>query len=312
MNKGDAHRKAPKPPDGSPQNGTMLHSVITLTFNKLDVSRRCLTALVRDSVCDAPWEMLVVDNGSSDGTPEWVARDLIPFAAARGVPVRLLRNAENAGCSNARNQGIAAATGAFLAFVDNDIAPRTRQWMIRLREVLESAPNIGMAGPKLVYPSPGAGIQCAGVGISRRGHVSFLGRGQPNDAAACAASAEVQCLISACLMIRADLLRRHGGFDPVFHPVQFEDFDLCYRLREAGWRAIYTPAAEMYHFESTTTQGSPGLHNAAVVVRNGLTFKRRWRHRFEQEDGPAEADCRWRRLDPLPPLDAIPDPLPLL
>ncbi len=290
----------------------MRYSVITLTFNKLAVTRRCLTALLRDTVSDAPWELLVVDNGSSDGTPHWIVDELVPHAATRGVPVRLLRNAENVGCSTARNQGIAAAAGTFLIFMDNDVAPRTRAWLPRLREAVERAPDIGMAGPKLVYPTPDATIQCAGVGISRRGHVCFRGRGQPHDAPAFATDTDVQCLISACLMLRADLTRQHGGFDPIFHPVQFEDFDLCYRLREAGWRAVYSPAAEMYHFESTTTQGSPGRNNAATVIRNGLAFQNRWRHLFEAEDGPSEAACRWLRLPPLPPLETIPAPLPLL
>jgi len=290
----------------------MRYSVITLTYNQIAVTRRCLTALVRDTVSDAPWELLVVDNGSSDDTPRWVADELYPLGAARGVPVRLLSNAENVGCSTARNQGIAAATGDFLVFNDNDVTPRTRAWLPRLREAIEIAPDVGLVGPKLVYPTPGVAIQCAGVGISRRGHVCFRGRGEPNGAPAWAAAAEVQCLISACLMVRADLLNLHGGFDPVFHPVQFEDFDLCYRFREAGWRAVYTPAAEMYHFESTTTQGSSARNNAATVARNGLAFQKRWRHRFEAEDGPPEAACRWLRLPPLPPLEAIPDPLPLV
>ena len=290
----------------------MRYSLVILTYDKLAVTRRCLSALLRDTAGDAPWELVVVDNGSSDGTPRWVEESLEAEGASRGVPVRLLRNAANIGCSAARNQGIAAAAGEYVVFLDNDVAPRTRAWLSRLRAAIEAAPDIGLAGPKMVYPTPGAAIQCAGVGISRRGHVCFRGRGRPNDDPACAAPADVQCLISACLMVRAELLRRHGGFDPIFHPVQFEDFDLCYRLREQGWRAVYTPAAEMYHFESTTTQGSPGIRNAAVVVRNGLTFQKRWRHLFETEDGPSESDCRWRALPPLPPLDAIPDPLPLL
>lgn len=290
----------------------MRYSVITLTFNKLAVTQRCLTAVIRDTVSDGPWELLVVDNGSSDDTPQWITEKLTPLAAVHGVVVRMIRNPKNIGCSEARNQGIAAATGTFLVFLDNDVAPRTRAWLPRLRAAVEAAPNIGMAGPKLLYPTPDAAIQCAGVGISRRGRVCFHGRGQPNNDPAFDAPTDVQCLISACLLMRAELPRRHGGFDPIFHPVQFEDFDLCYRLREQGWRAIYTPDAEVYHFESTTTQGTPDLRNAANVIRNGLTFQKRWRHMFENEDGPPESDCRWASLPPLPPLTAIPDPLPLL
>jgi hypothetical protein len=55
----------------------------------------------------------------------------------------------------------------------------------------------------------------------------------------------------------------------------------------------------MYHFESVTTQGTPTVHNAAVVVRNGLLFQKRWRHLFENEGGPDEAACRWRRIAPV-------------
>ena len=167
-----------------------------------------------------------------------------------------------------------------------------------------------MAGAKMVYPWAPYPIQCAGVGISKRGHVCFRGRGEPIGAPEYNRPRVVQCLISACLMIPAALIREHGGFDEAFHPVQFEDFDLVYRLREAGRAAVYEPAVEMYHFESVTTQGTPTVRNAAVVIRNGLKFQQRWRRLFENEDGPPEESCRWRDV-PTVPFDAIGD-LPLV
>ncbi|OQC30843.1 MAG: hypothetical protein BWX70_01058 [Verrucomicrobia bacterium ADurb.Bin070] len=66
----------------------------------------------------------------------------------------------------------------------------------------------------------------------------------------------------------------------------------------------------MYHFESVTTQGTPTVRNAAVVVRNGLLFQHRWRHRFEREDGPPEEACHWLKITPVP-FDTIGD-LPLI
>lgn len=288
----------------------MLYSLITLSYNKLACTRRCLSALITDSVADGPWELIVVDNGSTDGSREWCETELVGLGAACGVAVTVLRNRGSNNCSAARNLGVAAARGTYLVFADNDVAPRTRHWLDILRGVLESEPWAGMAGAKMVYPWAPYPIQCAGVGISRRGHVCFLGRGEPREDPRHAARREVQCLISACLMIPAALLREHGGFDEAFHPVQFEDFDLVYRLREAGYAAVYAPSAEMYHFESVTTQGTPTVRNAAVVVRNGLLFQKRWRHRFEKEDGPSEEACRWRRIEPVP-FDAI-GTLPLL
>ena len=286
----------------------MTYSLITLSYNKLACTRRCLSALITDSLADAPWELIVVDNGSNDGSGEWCDTELVALGARHGVPVTVLHNEGNIGCSFARNRAIAVARGEFLVFADNDIAPRTRRWMPGLREALARLPRAGMAGAKMVYPWSPYPIQCAGVGISKRGHVCFRGRGEPNDDPRFCALEAVQCLISACLLIPAALIREHGGFDEAFHPVQFEDFDLVYRLREAGWQAVYTPEVEMYHFESVTTQGTPTVRNAAVVVRNGLLFQKRWRHVFEGEEGPSEEACRWRKIDPVPFSDIGPLP----
>ena len=274
----------------------MTYSVITLSHNKLDCTRRCLSTLITDSLCNDPWEMIVVDNGSSDGSKEWCDTELKALGKKHGIPVTVLHNESNIGCSFARNQAIAVATGRYLVFSDNDISPRTHEWMPKMRELLDLNGKIGMVGPKMVYTWSPHPIQCAGVGISRRGHVCFNGRGESINAPDYNRLREVQCLISACLMIPAALIEKHGGFDEAFHPVQFEDFDLCYRLREAGYKALYTPEVEMYHFESVTTQGTPTVRNQAVVIRNGLLFQKRWRHMFTKEDGPTEEACRWKDI----------------
>jgi GT2 family glycosyltransferase len=275
------------------------YSVITLSYNKLPCTKRCLGGLIMNTKADEPWELIVVDNGSTDGSAEWCDNELVALGAAHGIRVTVLHNSGNIGCSFARNRAIAVAKGRMLVFVDNDVTPRTQAWLGGLRNVLESVPDAGMVGPKMVYPWRPFPIQCAGVGVSKRGHICFRGRGEPIDSAAFGRQEIVQCLISACLMMPAELVGKFGGFDEAFHPVQFEDFDLVYRLREKGLQAVYTPAVEMYHFESVTTQGTPTVRNAAVVVRNGLLFQKRWRGMFEREDGPADDACRWRKIDPV-------------
>lgn len=282
-------------------------SLVTLTHNKLPVTRRCLPTWLETR--GAPWELIVVDNGSTDGTAEWL-ETFRREAAQRGVEVSVLRNATNAGCSTARNQGLAAARGETVAFLDNDVALRTRDWLPRLAVVLAADPRRVMVGPKLVYPFPPHAIQCAGVGISRTGRVLFRGRGEPREAPAWNAPCDVQCLISACCLARTEAVRSVGGFDEAFNPVQYEDFDLCYRLRERGGVLRYEPGVELYHLESVTTQGTPTLVNAEIVIRHGLLFKRRWKHRFEREDGPPDAATRWRQV-PIPPLETLGD-LPLV
>ena len=124
----------------------MTYSLITLSHNKLACTRRCLSALLTDTLVDAPWEMIVVDNGSTDGSAEWCDTELVALGAAHGVPVTVLHNPGNIGCSFARNRAVAVARGTHLVFVDNDVAPRTRRWMQGLRAALESRPGVGMAG----------------------------------------------------------------------------------------------------------------------------------------------------------------------
>lgn len=282
----------------------MRFSVITLCYNKLACTQRCLTAVLRDSIVDAPWELVVVDNGSTDGTGAWLEHTLVAYGRTLNVLVRIIRSPLSVGCSTARNLGIANATGDYLVFLDNDVAPRTRRWLPELQAVLTADTTAGLVGPKMVYPISPYAIQCAGVGVSTRGHICFRGRGQPGDTPLFNHRQPVQCLISACLMVRAELIKVYGGFDEIFNPVQFEDFDLCYRLREHGWQAIYEPNIAMYHFESITTQGSPNICNAAVVIRNGLAFKKRWHHMYTRESGPLESECRWHRIPPFA-LDTI-------
>ncbi|MDA3925894.1 MAG: glycosyltransferase family 2 protein [Kiritimatiellae bacterium] len=274
----------------------MTYSLITLSHNKLACTRRCLSALITESVCEDSWEMIVVDNGSTDGSKEWCDTELKALGKKHEIPVTVLHNNSNIGCSTARNQAIEVAKGRYLVFADNDISPRTRNWMPAMRKLMDSDPKIGMVGPKMIYTWQPHPIQCAGVGISRRGHVCFIGRGESISNPQLNQQREAQCLISACLMIPAELIATHGGFDKAFHPVQFEDFDLCYRLREAGYTALYTPDVEMYHFESVTTQGTPTVRNQAVVIRNGILFQKRWRHMFTTENGPPEEDCRWKKI----------------
>lgn len=267
-----------------------LVSVVTLTHNKLAWTRRCVGSLLGTTW--RPWELVVVDNGSTDGTADWL-REFRSEAGRAGVAVSLLLNARNVGCSTARNQGVAAARGERIVFVDNDVALRSRGWLERLSEPFARDARVGMTGPKLVYPFPPHDIQFAGGDVSPTGRVRFAGRGRPRGEPAYNSPRECQCLISACCMIRRDLYDRLGGLDEAFNPVEYEDIDFCYRLRSHGYRILYVPSVEMYHFESVTTAGTASLPNTALIVRHGMLFKRRWRHMFATENGPPDSETAW-------------------
>ena len=272
-----------------------MHSVITLTHNKIKVTRKCLDTLL-DTVHPA-WELIVVDNGSTDGTCSWL-EGFREKAAARNIAVKLIFNSGNIGCSTARNQGAAAASGTLLTFIDNDIALRSRHWLTTLGRPIQNEPRVAMTGPKLVYPLPPYRIQCAGAGVAPTGRILFRGRGEDRQDPRFNRRLEVQCLISACCTVDHRAFDQAEGFDEAFNPVEFEDLDLCYRIRAGGKSVLYLPEVEMYHFESVTTAGTPSLPNTRLIVRNGLLFKKRWRHMFENENGPSDADARWKKLPP--------------
>ena len=283
-------------------------SVITLTHNKLPYTQRCLPGLLQTSFSN--WELIIVDNGSTDGTVEWLLHNFQPAGEKHGIKVTVLQNKSNIGCSTSRNQGAGVARGQKLVFVDNDVTLRSKNWLSKLASILDSSQTIGMAGPKLVYPFPPYNIQFAGGAVSPSGRVQFMGRGESREDPRYNYRREVQCFISACFMIKRDIFEKAGGFDEAFNPVEYEDIDLSYRVRSMGYTIIYEPSIEMYHFESVTTTGTPSLPNTYLIIKNGMLFKQRWRHMFERENGPADSEAKWRNIETRR-IDEIKD-LPLL
>lgn len=271
-----------------------LISVTVLSHNKAPYTRRCLESLLLST--GQRFEVIVVDNGSTDGTVEFL-REYERVCAERGTTCKLILSDTNIGAPTARNRAIEMAEGDYLAFLDNDIVVRTLPWLTGLRRALEGAERAGMVAPKLVFPFPPYPIECAGCAVSPNGRVGYLGRGEPRTRPEHNQPGERQCLISACIMVTRELIECVGAFDEAFNPVQYEDIDLCYRARAAGFRMLYEPAVEMYHFENVTTSDSVDLNFKYLTIKNGLLFKRRWRHMFEHEGGPPDEALAWRELD---------------
>jgi len=273
-------------------------TIIIVSYNKRPYTELCLRSLLQAD--PRPTQIVVIDNGSQDGTIEFLQGEFPAIADGAEVDFRLIANDSNVGACTARNQGLAVADGDYIAFMDNDVAVRSRGWLAVLRDVLEEDPTHGIVGPKLVYPFEPFNIQHAGAAISRAGRVKYLGRGAPLDAPEHNRRRNVQCLISACWLMRAEIPVEIGGLDEVFNPAQFEDFDFCYRARQAGWQVLYDPRAEMYHYESVTTDGSPDVNYKYITIRNGMEFKKRWQHVFSTEDGPPDSECQWAAMETRP------------
>ena len=265
-------------------------SILILAYNKAEYTRRCLDSLLLSTL--RPFQVVLVDNASTDGTPrlfdEFEAR-----AAQSQIMVSRLRLERNAGAIIGRNRGMELLAGRYWVFLDNDVVVRTRGWLEKLRAVLDADARAGVVGPKLVYATPPYAIQCAGCQVTLGGQIVFRGRGRPRLDAEFAAARECQTLISAAWMMRREAARAAGPLDEAFSPVQFEDIDYCYRIRELGYTCRYEPSVEMYHFENVTSGGTPTLNYTYLTVKNGLTFKRKWLHRFSKEAGPPDGAWSW-------------------
>jgi len=270
-----------------------LVSIVVLAHNKAEYTQRCFDGLVRSTY--RPVEIVAIDNGSADDTPELFGR-FAEKAQASGIHFRPTRLGENVGAATGRNLALRQVEGEYVVFLDNDVVPRTLSWIERLRAVLEGDRTVGIVGPKLIYPFPPHLIQFAGGAVTPTGWVQFCGRGEPRDVPAFNQPREVQCLISACWMMPWELSTRVGKLDEAFNPLQFEDIDYCYRARHAGYRVMYEPSVEMYHFENVTSGNTPQINYTYVTIKNGMRFKKKWRFMFEAEGGPRDEDLEWKDI----------------
>lgn len=233
-------------------------SIIIPVWNKVELTQQCLVALA-SVTADVTFEVIVVNNGSTDGT-----RELLSSLTG---DVQIIHNQENVGFAKACNQGARSARGRHLVFLNNDTIPK-EGWLRALMNEADAGPDVGIVGSKLLYAD--GTIQHAGVVRDSR-HVlpyhaykSFAG-----DHPAVNQRREFQIVTAACLLIKRSVFQEVGGFDEGYLN-GFEDADLCLKVRERGYTVVYQPRSVVVHLENQT----PGrkAHEAANADR----FLERW------------------------------------
>ncbi len=241
------------------RNDSLEIAVIVVNWNRRDLLRRCLESLVRQQGAD--FEVIVVDNGSDDGSPELVEQD---FGPGRGLGVRLLRNPENRGFCAANNQGFSATRAEFVALLNND-AEADPGWLAALRRCFEERPEIGMAASKiLVHEDPRR--------IDKAGHLMYpdgqnRGRGSGEwDVGQYDRIEEALWPDGCAAMYRKAMLDRIGGFDEDFFAYG-DDAELGLRARIAGWGCLYAPDAVVRHHRGSTL-GLTSERRLELIERN--------------------------------------------
>ncbi|OGW62560.1 MAG: hypothetical protein A2V83_07390 [Nitrospirae bacterium RBG_16_64_22] len=232
-------------------------AVIVVNWNGLAFLETCLESLERQRYAD--FEVVVVDNGSSDGSVEFLRQ-------WEGPCRRVIFNRENTGFAAANNQGILATNGRFVATLNND-TKTDPGWIEGLVGAAETDTRVGMVASKiLVMEEPNL--------IDSVGHQVFLdgssrGRGRLEEDAGQYERIEEVLFPSACAALyNRQMLEDVGLFDERFF-AYCEDADLGLRARLRGWRCLYSPAGVVYHHYSGTT-GAYTARKVFLVERNRL------------------------------------------
>ena len=224
-------------------------SAILVNYN---AGRELMTALqsIADDLAERPWEAIVVDNASSDGSA-----DAVTAFAPRA---RVLQNRENVGFARGVNQGLAATTAATVLIMNPDCRLEHGAFGA-LRAELERSDRVALAGPRILNPDGSIQGSARGdpdmltglfgrttvlrrvlphLGVAKRNVVAADGSGK--------ASIEVDWVSGACMLARRSALDRVGGFDERYF-LYWEDADLCRRLRGQGYQIRYVPGATAVH-----------------------------------------------------------------
>ena len=240
-------------------------SVVVVSWNTRALLGACLTSLLGqaergDSVEESPtrrFDVVVVDNASTDGTPEMV-RELFPW-------VRLVENRENVGFARANNQAIRACDGEYVLLLNPDTEVRPGA-LAALTGFMESHPRAGGAGARLLNPDGTPQVSCwpaplLGRELWRMLHLDAIHpyARYPESRWGSSEPVAVDVAQGACLILRRRALDEVGLLDEDYF-IYSEEVDLCDRLRARGWQIWWVPQAEVVHYGGQSTgQVAPSM-----------------------------------------------------
>jgi GT2 family glycosyltransferase len=238
-----------------------LVSIVILTYNDLRWISRTLQACLDNT--DPCYELIVVDNGSTDGTAEFLTTE------TRGA--RVVLNDRNYGFGTGNNIGAGYASGRYLFFLNADAFVHP-DWLPPLLATLDADENVAAVGPRLLNLD--GSLQLAGALLTRAGATVVYGDGDDPGRPEYSFVRDVD-FSGACLLFRRSAFNEVGGFDPAFGLIYFEDADLCLALWERGYRVVYEPRSSLTHVGGGG--GEPGPRVLQLASRNRSLFERRWR-----------------------------------
>ena len=244
-------------------SGRNLTSIVILTFNELEYTKRCVESIRRHT--PEPYEIIFVDNGSKDGTIKWL-RELVK----QNSHVKLIENGRNLGFAKGCNQGIEAAAGEFILLLNNDTVV-TEGWLAGMLECLHRMPDAGIVGPMTNQISGIQKVETVDYD-SIEGLDDYARTFRQKNRHRCIKARRV---VGFCMLFRKDLVDKIGPLDESFGTGNFEDDDFCVRAALAGYRNVIAGDVFIHHFGSRSFIGNR-IDYGTALAGNRKIYTDKW------------------------------------
>jgi GT2 family glycosyltransferase len=255
-----------------------LVSIVIPLYRNLDFLRFQLSAMATD-----PWlvenaELIfVLDSPEIQDDTEHLLGGL---HILHDLPMKLATMNRNGGYARACNAGASLATGTILVMLNSDVVPCKAGWLDELINPLFKQKKFGAVGPKLLFED--GSLQHAGLYFARDQRGIWLNhhfhKGMPGDYAPAQLARPVPGVTGACLVTRKDIYDLVGGFTEDYVIGDYEDSDLCLKIRQIGFQIAYEPAVALYHFERRSIRRSSDYMRGLASQYNSWLHTQRWDH----------------------------------
>lgn len=250
-------------------------SIVIPVHNEFRYTYNCIASLIL-SYNKQSFEVILVDDESNDQTVH--ISDCVEN-------LTLIRNETNLGFLRTAEKGARHANGDYIVFLNND-TETTAGWIDELVDVFERFEDVGMAGSKLIYPN--GTLQEAGGLVWGNGMPWNIGNGENAEDPVYNYVRQADYISGAAMMIKKSVWQTIGGFSKEFIPAYYEDTDVAFKIRQAGFKTLYVPSSVVVHYEGMSNGRDLDSGYKRYQKVNAPLFRKKWRHAYRHHGAYGE------------------------